>query len=78
MRRASLFLTLVSIVASMSGCTICCSPYDFDYMSSGTKLQRTDMTHGRVGSNLSDPNLSVIESSPSDLNEYVDPIEVIP
>ena len=37
------------------GCSICPSPYDYDYGTYGTKTPRTDMRHGRVGSLFSDP-----------------------
>ena len=43
--------------SSSLGCSICPSPYDYDYGAYGTKTPRTDMRHGRVGSVLSDPAL---------------------
>lgn len=43
---------------SFQGCTLCCSPYDFDYMSRGSVVQRQDMVRGRLGSTLSDPTVA--------------------
>lgn len=43
------------LTASCLGCSVCPSPYDYDYGTYGTKTPRTDMRHGRVGSVLSDP-----------------------
>lgn len=45
---ASLWLVLCTV-----GCSICPSPYDYDYGTYGTKTPRTNMRHGRVGSILS-------------------------
>lgn len=50
-------LLLLSVTCTLSGCALCCSPYDEDYMSVGGKHQRTDMVRGRMGSVLSDPSL---------------------
>lgn len=43
---------------SFQGCTLCCSPYDFDYMSRGSVVQRQDMVRGRLGSTFSDPTVA--------------------
>ena len=40
------------------GCSICPSPYDYDYGTYGTKTPRSDMRNGRVGSVFSDPALT--------------------
>jgi len=48
-------MLLVGLTASCLGCSVCPSPYDYDYGTYGTKTPRTDMRHGRVGSVLSDP-----------------------
>lgn len=45
----SLWLVLCTV-----GCSICPSPYDYDYGTYGTKTPRTNMRHGRVGSILSE------------------------
>ena len=41
-------------VASLSGCSLCCSPYTDDYLTHGSRTPRSDMRHGRVGSILSE------------------------
>ncbi len=48
---ATIALTMVT-----SGCQLCCSPYDMDYVTTGGKHQRTNMAYGRIGSPFSDPN----------------------
>ena len=53
--RAKSSLLLGCLTASCLGCSVCPSPYDYDYGTYGTKTPRTDMRHGRVGSVLSDP-----------------------
>jgi len=53
--RAKRTMLLVGLTASCLGCSVCPSPYDYDYGTYGTKTPRTDMRHGRVGSVLSDP-----------------------
>lgn len=39
-----------------SGCSMCCGVYDYDYPTYGGLIQRSDRSHGRVGSIFSDPN----------------------
>lgn len=51
----ALFLTLG---ISLSGCSLCCSPYLDDYAAYGSRTPRMDMKHGRVGSVFSDPQLT--------------------
>lgn len=53
--RAKSSMLLGWLTASCLGCSVCPSPYDYDYGTYGTKTPRTDMRHGRVGSILSDP-----------------------
>lgn len=53
--RAKGAMLLGWLTASCLGCSVCPSPYDYDYGTYGTKTPRTDMRHGRVGSVLSDP-----------------------
>ena len=55
LNRAKCWMLLGCITASCLGCSVCPSPYDYDYGTYGTKTPRTDMRHGRVGSILSDP-----------------------
>lgn len=46
---------LALLLSIFGGCSICPSPYDYDYGAYGTKTPRSDMRHGRVGSLFSDP-----------------------
>ncbi len=57
MRTKSLLAVVVSCMIPFSGCSLCCTPYDHHYATTGGKHQRVDMVHGRVGSIFSDPNL---------------------
>jgi len=41
---------LLSLVCSSSGCTMCCSPDDWNYGAYGGRWQRHDPSHGRVSS----------------------------
>lgn len=49
MTRLGWLLGLLLVVAS-SGCSICCTPFDYAYPAYGGKWERTDRFHGRVGS----------------------------
>lgn len=42
---------------------MCCGPNDFDYPTFGGKHQRSNPTHGRVGSVFSDPGMFSLGSS---------------
>lgn len=42
-----------------SGCAMCCGLYDNDYLATSELLQRTDPSHGRVGSVFSDPQAGI-------------------
>ena len=55
LNRAKCWILIGGLSASCLGCSVCPSPYDYDYGTYGTKTPRTDMRHGRVGSILSDP-----------------------
>lgn len=57
MIRIACFALLTLSLISPIGCALCCSPFDLDFVTYGGKTPRTDMRHGRVGSNLSDPQL---------------------
>lgn len=50
-------LTCLVGVASvgLSGCSMCCGPYDYDYPAFPGLVQRADPVYGRVGSIFSDP-----------------------
>lgn len=54
LNRAKCWMLIGGLSASCLGCSVCPSPYDYDYGTYGTKTPRTDMRHGRVGSILSD------------------------
>ncbi len=41
---------LLSLVTSSLGCTVCCSPDDFNYAAYGGRWQRHDRSGGRVSS----------------------------
>jgi hypothetical protein len=56
MRR--LCLIALAAVGFNTGCSLCCSPFDLEYATYGTRLPRVDQTHGRAGSPFSDPNYS--------------------
>jgi hypothetical protein len=49
-----LCLAIGSLMLS-SGCAMCCGLYDNDYLATSELLQRTNPSHGRVGSVFSDP-----------------------
>ena len=68
------------MAAVSSGCALCCSPFDHNYAAYGTRVNRVDQQHGRVGSIFSDPSVTpasgvvleetpVIESEPSEYEE---------
>ncbi len=68
-----------------SGCSLCPSPYDYDYGGFVSKTPRSDMRHGRVGSIFSDPAIvgetvsEVIETSDGSIElgvEAIDGIEI--
>jgi hypothetical protein len=43
-------LAALAIAGASSGCSICCTPWDYAYPAYGGKWERTDRFHGRVGS----------------------------
>lgn len=47
-------LILLGFASSTVGCALCSSPYDYDYVTYGSKTPRTNMKCGRVGSPFSD------------------------
>ena len=49
---------LLVATLSATGCSLCCSPYNDDYLTYGSRTPRLDMKHGRVGSILSDPQIA--------------------
>lgn len=50
MKRCFALASVIVVVASATGCAMCCSPYDDAYNAYGGKWQRADMYNGRVGS----------------------------
>jgi hypothetical protein len=50
------------------GCSMCCSPYDYDYPTFGGKHERVDPAYGRVGSILSDPMAPRVAGASADSN----------
>ena len=82
-------ILLLSICVNATGCAICCSPFNADYLTLGGKHERLDPTHGRVGSALSEGYLghssevyyvddfgTVVE--PEYLESYGTPMEILP
>lgn len=62
---------MVLSVTTFAGCSLCCSPYDYQYGTYGTRTPRVDMTNGRVGSVFSDPSLISVQQEPI-ATEYED------
>lgn len=46
---------LLVLAASCTGCHLCGCEHDWDYAGVGGKHPRSNPTHGRVGSPMSDP-----------------------
>ncbi len=68
-----LFLTIIGciLVAHLSGCALCCSPYFDDYPNFGGRIQRSNAEWGRVGSVFSDPYMAGNSlSADSNLEQY--------
>ena len=62
------FLLALSMFAiTLTGCSMCCGPYDYHYPTYGGRLQRANPTWGRVGSVLSDPYAAMGPSADSNL-----------
>lgn len=57
MIRIACFVLMTLSLISPIGCALCSSPFDLDFVTYGGKTPRTDMRQGRVGSNLSDPQI---------------------
>jgi hypothetical protein len=60
-------LIITALLASATGCSMCCGPFDYDYPAFGGKHPRADRSHGRVGSILSDP-MTMISGPSADSN----------
>lgn len=63
----NLILIVVAILISQAGCSMCCGPFDNDYGAFGGRHLRADRSHGRVGSNLSDP-MTILAGPSADSN----------
>lgn len=48
------------VIAFAPGCSICCQPYLDDYVAFGSRVPRTNMNQGRVGSPFSDPDSQIV------------------
>lgn len=57
-----LLLAGLSTLPVFWGCTLCCSPHDWDYAAVGSKHVRIDRQNGRLGSPFSDPNYATASS----------------
>lgn len=66
-------LIITALLASATGCSMCCGPFDYDYPTFGGKHPRANRSHGRVGSILSDPMTSI--SGPSADSNLTAPAE---
>lgn len=68
------FAFVITLAFSLSGCSLCCSPYLDDYAAYGSRTPRMDMKNGRVGSVFSDPQLTsgvITSSDPSFMDEPI-------
>ena len=60
-------LIAIAFVLTLTGCSMCCGPFDYDYPTFGGKHLRGNRSHGRVGSILSDP-LTTLSGPTADSN----------
>ncbi len=51
-------LSLLAIISSSVGCSLCANPFECDYVTYGSRTPRQNMHYGRVGSPFSDPALN--------------------
>lgn len=65
-------LACISGLFTLSGCSICCDPFINDYMSTGGRVTRTNMTHGRVGSPFSEGQVMYEDQSEYIEGEYIE------
>jgi hypothetical protein len=62
MLRWNPILLLIAAPLLVSGCSMCCGPYDYEYpIMESVRYPRTDPEYGRVGSVFSDPNVTIGE-----------------
>jgi hypothetical protein len=55
MKKILIILTSCLAIIGVTGCSMCCGPFDYDYPTFGGKHTRANRNYGRVGSLLSDP-----------------------
>ncbi len=65
MLRVQQLICLLATCSILSGCSMCCGIYDFDYPMFDTHYARTDPVYGRVGSIFSDPNVGPGSPAPT-------------
>lgn len=63
MARLLALSSLCLLVAGLSGCTLCASPYDCDYGLYGGSWQRHDPAQGRVGSAFNNAGSPVLPTT---------------
>lgn len=68
--RVSKYAWGLLVLAFAPGCSICCQPYLDDYVAFGSRVPRSDMKRGRVGSPFSDPDTQTVIQSEADLPYY--------
>ena len=57
-------LLTAALVVGMSGCSMCCAPFDYDFPYSGGAWVRDNPTCGRVGSVFDPAGYKAIEDQP--------------
>ena len=70
LRTLTSLLLLAGMVIS-SGCAMCCGVDDYTYGTYGGKWERTDRTHGRVGSAFSDGQAVMMTTQENALPEQL-------
>ena len=60
MKRLLLTMLLAVCLPLVSGCAMCCGPFDYAYPTYGGKWERGDRFWGRVGSPLSGEGTAVV------------------
>ena len=59
-------LFVASLLAGLSGCTMCCAPFDYDYGYQGGAWVRDNPSCGRVGSVFEPAGYKAIADRPSE------------
>ena len=80
-------LWVASLLAGLSGCAMCCAPFDYDYGYQGGAWVRDNPSSGRVGSVFEPAGYKAIADAPSNeptpagdapAVENLDPEETMP